>query len=344
MEQRESSVKLSELPDQPIYNVKAVCMRTGITAATLRAWERRYGLPSPNRSTQGYRLYSERDVALLYWLMQQTATGVNISHASQQLAGLLASAQDLNVKIPPHHPQRGEPGPRSPEAIALELSDAYSTLDEKRADDLLTEAGALYTVETVLISIMRQAMLVLREEIRQQQVMSSAENMAHNHLRQRLLSLSQSATSSNATGQKIKRLSMVVGFADERTELELLILSTLMRRNGYPCMYLRAERDVPPLGRETSQTDIGAVLFYVDNPLNLNRLTSLPTLRDRHATPIRMLCAGQALELAPEMLPKLSLDYIGTDLRAILRDMLDSVRQLRQPVPIPVPLPEQEQS
>ena len=32
-----------ELDNQPIYNIKAVVEATGLTAATLRAWERRYG-------------------------------------------------------------------------------------------------------------------------------------------------------------------------------------------------------------------------------------------------------------------------------------------------------------
>ena len=34
----------------PTYNLKAVLKETGITADTLRAWERRYGLPMPERT------------------------------------------------------------------------------------------------------------------------------------------------------------------------------------------------------------------------------------------------------------------------------------------------------
>jgi MerR family transcriptional regulator, light-induced transcriptional regulator len=48
----------------PIYNVKAVSKETGLTAGILRAWERRYGLPLPQRTPGGYRLYSQYDMGV----------------------------------------------------------------------------------------------------------------------------------------------------------------------------------------------------------------------------------------------------------------------------------------
>ena len=36
--------------DTPSFNLKAVVRETGIKAETLRAWERRYGIPRPARS------------------------------------------------------------------------------------------------------------------------------------------------------------------------------------------------------------------------------------------------------------------------------------------------------
>ncbi|WP_434422398.1 MerR family transcriptional regulator [Nannocystis pusilla] len=44
------------------YRIQSVAEMTGVSAATLRAWERRYGLPAPRRSSSAYRLYSDRDV------------------------------------------------------------------------------------------------------------------------------------------------------------------------------------------------------------------------------------------------------------------------------------------
>ena len=67
--------------DLPIYNLKAVVQETGIKPDTLRAWERRYGLPEPQRTASGHRLYTERDVATLKWLVARQDDGLTISRA-----------------------------------------------------------------------------------------------------------------------------------------------------------------------------------------------------------------------------------------------------------------------
>lgn len=56
---------LSADATEPVYNVKAMVQRTGIPADTVRAWERRYGVPRPHRTPGGQRAYSERDIATI---------------------------------------------------------------------------------------------------------------------------------------------------------------------------------------------------------------------------------------------------------------------------------------
>ena len=72
---------LSSYDNTPVFTIKTVVQETGIPPATLRAWERRYGVLSPGRSEGGYRLYSERDIAILRWLKRQVDAGVSISRA-----------------------------------------------------------------------------------------------------------------------------------------------------------------------------------------------------------------------------------------------------------------------
>src|SRR6478672_11234489 len=45
--------------------IKEVAERTGITAATIRMWEQRYGFPEPSRTASGYRVYTDEDVDVL---------------------------------------------------------------------------------------------------------------------------------------------------------------------------------------------------------------------------------------------------------------------------------------
>ena len=49
---------LSQFSTTPLFNTKAVSQETGVPADTFRAWERRYGVPRPQRTEGGHRLYS----------------------------------------------------------------------------------------------------------------------------------------------------------------------------------------------------------------------------------------------------------------------------------------------
>ena len=68
-------------PDAPTFNLKAVVQETGLKPDTLRAWERRYGLPVPQRTDSGHRLYSQKDIQLLKWLIARQEEGMSISRA-----------------------------------------------------------------------------------------------------------------------------------------------------------------------------------------------------------------------------------------------------------------------
>lgn len=48
-----------------MYTIKQAAELTGVPSATLRAWERRYALPAPQRATNGYRVYDEAGLARL---------------------------------------------------------------------------------------------------------------------------------------------------------------------------------------------------------------------------------------------------------------------------------------
>ena len=74
----------------PRHPIRVVAQRTGLTTATIRAWERRYSAVSPGRSTGGQRLYSDREVERLGTLRRLTEAGRPIS--------MVASLSDLEAR------------------------------------------------------------------------------------------------------------------------------------------------------------------------------------------------------------------------------------------------------
>ena len=62
-----------------LYPISTVSALTGVNPVTLRAWERRYGLVTPHRTSKGHRLYTEADVALIREVIGLLGQGVPVS-------------------------------------------------------------------------------------------------------------------------------------------------------------------------------------------------------------------------------------------------------------------------
>jgi DNA-binding transcriptional MerR regulator len=58
--------------------------RTGVSAATLRSWEARYGFPRPRRMTTGHRRYAPHDVGLVQDVLRHRAAGLSLPAAIAQ--------------------------------------------------------------------------------------------------------------------------------------------------------------------------------------------------------------------------------------------------------------------
>ena len=67
--------------------IKDVAERTGIAAGTIRMWEQRYGFPEPERTTAGYRLYSEEDVEALRRVLALRERGLSVPAAVERARG-----------------------------------------------------------------------------------------------------------------------------------------------------------------------------------------------------------------------------------------------------------------
>lgn len=90
--ERQSSIPAHPSIEPPMtiptgLTLKAVSRRTGIPAATLRTWERRYGFLRPVRSANGYRLYGEQEIAQVLQVKRLLEQGVRIGVAMETVMG-----------------------------------------------------------------------------------------------------------------------------------------------------------------------------------------------------------------------------------------------------------------
>lgn len=79
--------------EQPIFSIGAVERMVGIAAATIRNWEERFGLITPERGAGGRRLYTRTQVEQLRFLKGELERGLQPADAHRLLAEGTAPAE-----------------------------------------------------------------------------------------------------------------------------------------------------------------------------------------------------------------------------------------------------------
>ena len=71
------------LDPQGPFRIHVVAKMTGVPEPTLRAWERRYGVPSPERTVSRYRLYGAREVEQVRRMRALADRGLSAAEAAR---------------------------------------------------------------------------------------------------------------------------------------------------------------------------------------------------------------------------------------------------------------------
>src|SRR5512138_2252460 len=144
---------LEEFSDLPKFTIKTVCAQTGIRAVTLRAWERRHEVLTPHRSENRYRLYSERDVAILRWIKTRVDSGMSISSVVNELRTLMRSGFAPEA-VPVGPPAAPVSLAVAPEGFVSRLYQALRAHDEGLACDVFHEVQAAFDLLAICQKIL----------------------------------------------------------------------------------------------------------------------------------------------------------------------------------------------
>lgn len=87
-----------DVPDGPALTVAAVARRLGVAPATLRTWDRRYGLGPSEHSAGAHRRYSGHDLERLLVMRRLTIEGVAPAEAAR--LALASDVHDVATPVP----------------------------------------------------------------------------------------------------------------------------------------------------------------------------------------------------------------------------------------------------
>lgn len=228
------------LNTSPAFNLKVVLKETGLAADTLRAWERRYGMPMPERTPGGHRLYSQRDIETIKWLMARQAEGLSISRAvdlwneqtasgSDPLAGAASRAVTALAVTPAF------PADTSLDALRAEWIASCLKFNETGAEQTLNQAFSMFPVEAVCTNILQRALSEIGELWFENRASVQQEHFASALAMRRLDALLAASPAPS------RKQTVIVGCpADEWHAFTPLLLALLLRRRGLNVIYLGA--------------------------------------------------------------------------------------------------------
>jgi DNA-binding transcriptional MerR regulator len=128
------------------YRIQTVAEMTGVPAATLRAWERRYGIPSPERSSSSYRLFSDRDVDAIRKLKKLCDEGMAPAEAAQVV---------VRIEQASNAPVERDPYARASEAILSAVEDFEPQAVERAVRSAMFLGSASTVFQRVIGPTMR---------------------------------------------------------------------------------------------------------------------------------------------------------------------------------------------
>jgi DNA-binding transcriptional MerR regulator len=224
-----------DLPNEPKYTIKTVATQIGVRPVTLRAWERRHDVLEPHRAENHYRLYSERDVAILRWLKHRVDEGFSIRSAVNELRAMTSNSvwPEVVPAAPVPAPFSHDGEGKSTKTYAALLAQAILHHDETQANAVLHSALAGYKLLKVCMEVLMPAVEEIDESWNLGKIRSEGRRFAINYLRSRLLSLWQAYPSRHNSPR------IMIGCAPmEVRELESLMMAVILHSEGYNVEFL----------------------------------------------------------------------------------------------------------
>ncbi len=271
-----------------MYTIKHAAEVTGLSPATLRAWERRYGVVAPHRTDSGYRLYDEDAVRALMVMGDLVSHGWSAREAAEETRRRVAAT------LPPATVRGADPAGPAPGSDGL--VDAAARQDAGRLAAILDERFSRASFESVVDGWLMPSLVALGEAWADGRVSVAGEHLASQAVLRRL-SAAYDASASETTGARIV-LGMPPGV---RHELGVLAFAVAARRAGLSTAYLGADLPAAEWVAAVSAHRPQAVVLSAPRESDLPALASV-VAGLQAADPGLLIAVGGALqERAPRV-------------------------------------------
>lgn len=259
------------------YTVKAAALATGISESRLRTWERRYGIPSPDRSDTGRRLYDDDDLALIRRMTAFVDAGLSAADA----ADAARSGEEMEPPAPLTH---DEPVQVAEFAAAAERFDESRLLRALRSG--IDQFGWQKAFDVVIFPALKRVGIYWETAL----FPPANEHFASELVRQEI----GAAMRDLSAAPHDAPLVLLACPEDERHDIGLSALNLALRMAGLRTVYLGADVPTADLMSAYEATNPDAVCLSATSAIGLASLirASRTILAARR---IRLFIGGPAM-------------------------------------------------
>ncbi len=258
------------------HRIHRVSKLTGLTKDVIRVWERRYGIIQPKRGENGYRIYTDEDVALLRYLKREMDQGTSIG----DLAALGREALLENIHALP--PEKSAT-PTSFDALIDEITATLDPLDILSFENRLNGSVAVIPFEEALHGILIPLQVRIGELWHEGKISVAVEHFVTHHVQQKIFT-AMNQFKINDQGHKI----VIACAPEEEHEIGAQMSAYFCRLHGHQVHYLGA--NVPAEALHSLCTQVQPDLVLVSITLTPSEETLEALIR---------VCAEHVLSICP---------------------------------------------
>jgi DNA-binding transcriptional MerR regulator len=269
-----------------LVRIGELSRRLGVGPDRLRAWERRYGLLQPVRTSGGFRLYSEADAQRVRDMLAQLERGLSAAEAARIV---LASHQSATPPMPLEDARAG-------------LAAALAEFDDVGANAVLDRLFAVLGPDIAMRDVIYPYLRALGEAWERAEIDVGQEHFASNVLHERLLGLVPGWD--RGRGPR----AVLACPAGEHHSLALTGLGVSLRNRGWRVTYLGPDTPIPMIARTVERVSPQLVV------LSSTMAHVLPPIEDELgelAGSVRLLLAGAGASAS--LAERVGAEYVELD-------------------------------
>lgn len=242
------------------YSIKELEVLTGIRAATLRMWEKRYKIINPLRTHTNIRFYGNQHLKLLLNINVLNRNGIKISHIAKM------SASEINEKVKDlSFVKTGEDDLF--DGLLLSMIDLDENLFHQAFYKAVARLGFEDTINRVIFPFFNRIGIMWQID----SINPAQEHFISNMVRQKLIAAIDNATTkSNATAKKV----LLFLPENELHELGMLFFNYVLKNKGYRTIYLGQAVPLIDLPRILEISDPDILVTSVSNSMSIGDITA----------------------------------------------------------------------